>query len=309
MPKGPREMPIWRDMLLLSVHNELAEGFKNMDDEFALAAVEANSYPSSQVEMYYGTAEYNDLLQEMLTTFDEEDIQTILRQIVQEKGARGAVAIGFESFKLPVFMLPARIEPKATAQDPDVIHRQHDYTFEREDFIWPCAIEALWLSWCDTGTTVEAFISVKINHTNPFFESFGIYGGKTQGMATTHLSPLGRSAAVALWTMLTPSLVATSQVQPLGGLPPKVKKQLDPKRKNRESLVTVVNLRRQVRHDMAQVRQAEHVEWQHSWIVRGHWRKQPYGPQKTLRRMVYITPYVKGPVDKPLKHKEKVFKF
>jgi len=42
------------------------------------------------------------------------------------------------------------------------------------------------------------------------------------------------------------------------------------------------------------------VEWSHRWMVRGHWRLQPYGPQRTLRRAQWIDPYVKGPEDKPL---------
>jgi hypothetical protein len=42
------------------------------------------------------------------------------------------------------------------------------------------------------------------------------------------------------------------------------------------------------------------VDWQHRWLVRGHWRLQPYGPQRSLRRPTWIDPYVKGPEDKPL---------
>jgi len=41
------------------------------------------------------------------------------------------------------------------------------------------------------------------------------------------------------------------------------------------------------------------VEWQRRWMVRGHWRLQPYGPKHSLRRMRWIDPYVKGPEDKP----------
>jgi hypothetical protein len=42
------------------------------------------------------------------------------------------------------------------------------------------------------------------------------------------------------------------------------------------------------------------VEWSRRWMVRGHWRLQPYGPERALRRPVWIDPYVKGPEDKPL---------
>jgi len=42
------------------------------------------------------------------------------------------------------------------------------------------------------------------------------------------------------------------------------------------------------------------VEWSKRWMVRGHWRLQPYGPGKSLRKPLWIDPYVKGPEDKPL---------
>jgi len=42
------------------------------------------------------------------------------------------------------------------------------------------------------------------------------------------------------------------------------------------------------------------VAWSHRWMVRGHWRLQPYGAERKLRRLKWIDPYVKGPEDKPL---------
>ncbi|WP_433221851.1 hypothetical protein ACQP00_21855 [Dactylosporangium sp. CS-047395] len=37
------------------------------------------------------------------------------------------------------------------------------------------------------------------------------------------------------------------------------------------------------------------------WWVRAHWRQQPYGPGRTLRRPVLVLPQVRGPRDKPIK--------
>jgi hypothetical protein len=36
------------------------------------------------------------------------------------------------------------------------------------------------------------------------------------------------------------------------------------------------------------------------WVT-GHWRNQPYGPGRTLRRPVYIHPFLRGPEDAPIK--------
>lgn len=48
----------------------------------------------------------------------------------------------------------------------------------------------------------------------------------------------------------------------------------------------------------------EKVAHDHRWLVSGHWRRQPYGPGRTLRRLQWINPFVKGPEDAPLKVKE-----
>jgi hypothetical protein len=36
------------------------------------------------------------------------------------------------------------------------------------------------------------------------------------------------------------------------------------------------------------------------WVT-GHWRDQPYGPRRALRRPVYIHPFLRGPEDAPIK--------
>ncbi len=47
-------------------------------------------------------------------------------------------------------------------------------------------------------------------------------------------------------------------------------------------------------------------EYSHRWVVQPHWRQQPYGPGRSLRRAQYIDAYVKGPEDKPLRVRETV---
>lgn len=43
------------------------------------------------------------------------------------------------------------------------------------------------------------------------------------------------------------------------------------------------------------------VEWSCRWVVGHHWKLQAHGPRHSLRKLVFILPYVKGPDDKPLK--------
>jgi hypothetical protein len=43
----------------------------------------------------------------------------------------------------------------------------------------------------------------------------------------------------------------------------------------------------------------ESRDWQHQWIVRGHWRNQ-FFPSKQEHQPVWVKPYLKGPEGKPL---------
>lgn len=67
--------------------------------------------------------------------------------------------------------------------------------------------------------------------------------------------------------------------------------------------VTQVVLRESVRDavDAQSDREAE-AKWhlKSRFLVRGHWRQQPVGPGRQLRRPTYIAPYLKGPADAPL---------
>lgn len=48
------------------------------------------------------------------------------------------------------------------------------------------------------------------------------------------------------------------------------------------------------------------VDWQHRWLVRGHWRQQWY-PSQQRHAPLFIPPYVKGPDDKPFEAKGRIF--
>lgn len=47
-------------------------------------------------------------------------------------------------------------------------------------------------------------------------------------------------------------------------------------------------------------------EYDHRFIVRGHWRDQACGPHHSERKRIWVPPYVKGPADKPLIRKDVV---
>lgn len=75
-------------------------------------------------------------------------------------------------------------------------------------------------------------------------------------------------------------------------------------RKGLPPKVSTITLRRtQGTHDKTDAL----VEWQHRWIVRGHWRKQACGHNRQERKRIWINPFMKGPDDKPLIQSEKLY--
>lgn len=131
----------------------------------------------------------------------------------------------------------------------------------------------------------------------------------------------------ALWLLLNQTVAKVEPEEP--DRPARrraVKKRIPPQ-------VTVIRLRRE--ESLYERPEGESmVEWAHRWIVRRHWRWQPYGPRKAdhahimgpieaeqgflVKRCVHegcevhekrivISPYVKGPEGAPLKQSEKVY--
>jgi hypothetical protein len=65
--------------------------------------------------------------------------------------------------------------------------------------------------------------------------------------------------------------------------------------------VQVVTLRRPPSSERDSGSEPGGKDYSHRWIVSGHWRRQRVGPDRTDTRLVWVSPYVKGPPDKPLR--------
>jgi hypothetical protein len=72
--------------------------------------------------------------------------------------------------------------------------------------------------------------------------------------------------------------------------------------------VSVIDLRRayvpDTREDTGQEVGGRH--YRHRWVVQGHWRDQPHGPERSLRRKQWIPAHIKGPDGAPLLMTERV---
>lgn len=72
-----------------------------------------------------------------------------------------------------------------------------------------------------------------------------------------------------------------------------------------ERAVTLIDLRPLAERATSNTDASGRV-YTHRWIVRGHWRQQPYGPGRTLRRPTWLASYIKGPAGAPLLIKDTV---
>jgi hypothetical protein len=76
------------------------------------------------------------------------------------------------------------------------------------------------------------------------------------------------------------------------------------KRRKLNPILKVVTLRR-MEQDRHREQGQEHIdrEYHWQWLVRGHWRRQPYkdGLGGIVYKNIFIEAYIKGPQDKPLK--------
>lgn len=71
--------------------------------------------------------------------------------------------------------------------------------------------------------------------------------------------------------------------------------------------VSVVDLRRRYQpDDREEIGEVDGRRYRHRWVVSGHWRDQPYGPERSLRRKQWIATYIKGPDGAPLLATERV---
>jgi hypothetical protein len=77
-------------------------------------------------------------------------------------------------------------------------------------------------------------------------------------------------------------------------------------RKRMSTDVTVIRLRRH--RPRGEEGEGAGIEYDHQWLVRGHWRNQWY-PSIKMHRQIWIAPYVKGPEDKPLVINRRAFEW
>lgn len=272
-----------------------------MDDEFI------ESFPYSQAEVlnraksYWVTANMCDLLEAAVPRFEAQPIRP---QDIPSK-------YGFVWFDKPV---PFSEEPSFNIGDGSMI------------FAKPRAIQWQYESYGDQlppipmlpqdegyGTLIvtvyldlEYWITDTVDYTIEDLRAF--YGPvimswminiSVSEIPTNHLE---ERTLMALWTLMQQRIALVSGQRGDRASERRIRRYSD-----MDNEVQVIELRRPVARKAIDDPFAEAPVWSHQWIVDGHWRWQYY-PSLDSHRQIWIAPYVKGPEDRPLIIKDKVYK-
>lgn len=108
----------------------------------------------------------------------------------------------------------------------------------------------------------------------------------------------------ALWTLMQQRLSIVAQSNPERHARRRLEKKRSPVA---ERLITTITLRELNRHHSEHGVEASKVAWTHRWLVSGYWRNQ-WLSNVRAHRLQWVAPYTKGPVDKPLILKRRLYK-
>lgn len=70
--------------------------------------------------------------------------------------------------------------------------------------------------------------------------------------------------------------------------------------------VILIDLLRPPREASGNWTRRNRKEHDHRWWVRGHYKMQPYGPQNSKRKLIFVWPHTKGPADKPVDKRQRI---
>lgn len=153
----------------------------------------------------------------------------------------------------------------------------------------------------DTGSGMAAFMdAVREKDTGPTMTCGTVDYGKTY---PDDFSGLEREAVgITLKTLaFLASTVASVSPERMGRGERRRMEKAGLPRHEYEAMVSVIELRAAEQAQPSGDTSGE-AEWRHHWWVRGHWRAQWF-PSEQAHHPVWVSPYVKGDLDKPLLEK------
>jgi hypothetical protein len=285
-PYAPTDLPRLRDTLAAFATTETGVQFRELDmDEERIPRGDPRQFAEAEAErltladLYYVTEDLTEL-------------------VVAAAGSLPEVALapddvpsrhGFAYLAEPV----ADVEPEAGK--PIHVHALGWSTVgDRVQFTTYCPRDALFVPEAD-------LIAVGMPPLVPFgIMQVPVYpDGAPMPLHVEQPGGVVVSALKTLWLLMRQPLAETTDV----ALSRAVRRQYE--RDGREPPpVRVIALRRPPGASTGEAAR----DWKHRWMVRGHWRQQPYGPGRERTRPVWISPHIKGPDGAPLIGGEKVYR-
>lgn len=164
-----------------------------------------------------------------------------------------------------------------------------------------------WLSttFVNSGPGVEVVSWSHLSYSAlPVMETSWPFGeNPTDGHEADEFMPRYHRFLFVLWSMLRGRIAVMHRTRPSRT----ASRRWERDHKLAPSDIVVITLRRpqtDTRSDEA----ARSIEWTHQWIVDGHWAPYWCGPRSDPHQEYrWLAPYVKGPKDKPLVVKDKVY--
>lgn len=108
-----------------------------------------------------------------------------------------------------------------------------------------------------------------------------------------------QAAVRSAWLLMQQKLTRTTEV-----LPDRATRRRASRTGREPGRVRIIELRRS---DSSRPAGMSEREYHHQWIVRGHWRQQACGPERSRRKPTWIAPHIKGPEGAPMLGGEKVY--
>lgn len=255
--------------------------------------------PEDAWRMYFATKDFVDLFEQMHEDFDDERLEVYVQDIMENWGTSGQIVVGFDATKYPTVHWSGiyrdstpEVEVPADPFVKDVEGGEGDFPLQ------VATVAAMTFQW---ATPSDGKTRVYIGYRSKG-DSF-----RTSVWGSTST----REGILMAWMLANPALgFLESKPRPAGaGLPPKVKAKM--RKRDRQAQVVVVSLRRRIRMEVTAVQKAQagHREYHHRFIVRGHYKNQAYGTGRTLRRRIYVMPYVKGKDGLPWMARDKVYQW
>jgi hypothetical protein len=167
---------------------------------------------------------------------------------------------------------------------------------------------ALWVSRARINEQIAAVAAIDADQTPPLLPirsyALPISRDPTPFAALSSDAPLPvLQALAATWLLIQQPTLAEQRTE----APDKATARAYGRRQQPAPQVSVIDLRRAYAPDgREETGEAGGRYYRNRWVVRGHWRDQPYGPERAQRRQQWIPAHIKGPDGAPLLATERV---